>query len=196
MDKLKILYAKPMTDVEVKSFYSFLNSKSKNLKESSNSIINNIGQKLIEAYHKIDSEFYKEQYDNNQTHKRYMNAYMSDRCVCGSDLIYVSLNGGFYGCKNYKSVCNHKNFMDHKKNNWGVPKLYESTKPKSYLSSIIQSLSLKGEINTKSLLKFYSDNGLEDLGKKYCNTDANDLINRFQKAKKVANNFENIVLER
>ena len=195
MNKLDIEYAKPMSKEEVASFLQSLKTKQNKLIASSNDVVNRYSDKLIEAYFEFEKSLIEDNRLNADKHSIEMNAYSRDKCICGSELMLVS-NGSFYGCVDYKNDGTHKNFMNHKINNWGAPKLYRTTRAKSYLSDIIQSLNLKGQINAKALASFYSDNDLPDLYERFNGKSSAILINRFSEVKKVANDFEREIHER
>jgi len=180
-------YAKKMSKEETDKFYSFLNSKHEEKINTAQSTIENNPDKLIKAYHDFHFKSKLQMAKVKQEVDRANECFKKGLCECGNILKSFTnrYNGQtFMGCPDY---------LDETKTHraWNYLKELDYTPIfKNWLSTIINSLDLKGKIHTKFLLMFFEANGLEDLQLKYCGLDSKILINRFTTVKKTSSEFE------
>lgn len=182
---MQIEYARKATPQEVSKFKKFFKDKNKKLEESSQKIISEMRDELIDAYNLFAYYIWEEQEEINSQYEKYKKAFENKKCVCGSDVKYINSHG-FYGCTNYKSVGEHRNFIKDEKH----PSKRVNQLLKHYPTSIIKRLNLTGKITAKYLFLFLESEGLEDLNLKYLNIPYLETINTYQIVSKNAFDFE------
>lgn len=193
----RIIYARLATGSEVKAFMDSINAKNESSYKKYKSYLVRNKDKILDAYESIYQRFVEIENENNDQHKRYVKAFNSKKCACGSDVIFIE-SAGFWGCLNYKDTSvKHKNFII--KNDWDWD--YYLKEPKKvhtsdWLRSVKEIAGLEKKINHASILSFLEKNGKEDLKMIFEGKSSWDSVNRLKNANFKAKGFESKVYSR
>lgn len=183
-----IAYAKLVSAADMELFYRSIIDKNNANYEKAYNFLNSKKGKIIEAYHRVDNDFDKIQKNYDIEHKLYNDAYRNKKCICGSDLVYISSHG-FYGCRNYsnKSV-EHNNFLNQYPPFYKLERWYPKTN--GWLATIREIAEIGKKVPTSAILIFLNNLGLDDLAMKYEGIDSWTLVNRISCNKIEATEFE------
>lgn len=153
-------------------------------------ISDNEKEVLLKAYSDYQNKLLESSKEKIGNYQQKLNLWNSKTCYCGGKLRYIT-GFDFWGCENYKDKSSsHITFQGKNATVYPISFLVSV----NWVTEILQSAGLRGEITPKDCYKFFIQSGLEDLRIKYGFRSTEENMMTFIKAKSRSQEQEDLAL--